>query len=306
MSVIVSGLVWQHSQHKEGTLVVLLALADSANDNGVCWPSIRHLAAKARMSERGVQYAIAKLMDSGELELLKRGGRHQGANTYRVQTNVLKRRGWTGDVEELSQQITDLKTQDLRVDVPVNTQSVDVNTQSDACQYEPGVVPYVKNRHIEPSTTKNTAAPAGAYRVGGVAVKQELWELTEKVFEEFNQQTGRELRILTSGGQMSVAAKTIYQRIKTYPDLTFEDHQRIIANAISSQWWGSGKANPGHVFGPKVFEINISRKPGQEQRHRWEEPTIGRSPEQRNEERTRDLLHVLSTNAPPVNWSKYE
>lgn len=47
-------------------LAVLLALADEANDDGAqCWPSIRTIAAKARMSDGGARLAIARLEAAG-------------------------------------------------------------------------------------------------------------------------------------------------------------------------------------------------------------------------------------------------
>ena len=40
-------------------LLVLLALADHARDDGVCWPSIRTIAAKARVEERSRRESFA-------------------------------------------------------------------------------------------------------------------------------------------------------------------------------------------------------------------------------------------------------
>lgn len=60
--------------------LLLLALADHANDEGVCWPSIDRLAQRARVSERQAQRLIGKLIDDGRLEADRRGGR--GRATY--------------------------------------------------------------------------------------------------------------------------------------------------------------------------------------------------------------------------------
>jgi hypothetical protein len=35
--------VWAHSQRKDGELLVMLALADFANDAGESWPSLKQL-----------------------------------------------------------------------------------------------------------------------------------------------------------------------------------------------------------------------------------------------------------------------
>lgn len=60
---------------------VLLALADSANDNGVCWPSISTIATKCGMSERSVQAHISALEKMGILTRDERSGR---STIYRI------------------------------------------------------------------------------------------------------------------------------------------------------------------------------------------------------------------------------
>lgn len=47
--------------------IVLLALADCANDEGLCWPSMRTLASKCSKSDRTVQAAIKSLVDTGHM-----------------------------------------------------------------------------------------------------------------------------------------------------------------------------------------------------------------------------------------------
>lgn len=47
--------------------IVLLALADCANDEGLCWPSMATLAAKCSKSDRTVQAAIKSLVARGHM-----------------------------------------------------------------------------------------------------------------------------------------------------------------------------------------------------------------------------------------------
>ena len=70
MSVKVSTKVWQCSRHKSGNLLVLLALADHADDEGKAWPGVRSLAWKARLSQRHIRRCLSELLVSGELEIL--------------------------------------------------------------------------------------------------------------------------------------------------------------------------------------------------------------------------------------------
>jgi hypothetical protein len=76
--------IWENSPHSGSTLLVLLALADHANDEGVCWPSIPRIAKRARISERQTVRALADLQASGELQVLERGGGKGKSNVYRV------------------------------------------------------------------------------------------------------------------------------------------------------------------------------------------------------------------------------
>ena len=66
MSVRVMTRVWELDL-TDSQKIVLLALADCANDEGHCWPSMRTLAAKCSKGERTVQGVIIKLCEAGHL-----------------------------------------------------------------------------------------------------------------------------------------------------------------------------------------------------------------------------------------------
>lgn len=75
--------VWEHSKHGGGTLLVLLALADYANDNGVCWPDVATLAVKARLTDRQVSNVLNDLIKDGDLAVVPGRGRGKHS-TYAV------------------------------------------------------------------------------------------------------------------------------------------------------------------------------------------------------------------------------
>lgn len=84
MSWQAASFVTEHSQHKGSYLLTLLMIANHAHADGTgAWPSIATLARETRMSERGVQYCIQKLRDSGELEVIADGG-PKGVNGYSI------------------------------------------------------------------------------------------------------------------------------------------------------------------------------------------------------------------------------
>jgi hypothetical protein len=65
--------------------LVLLALADCANDQGECYPSIPHLVGKCSLAERTVQESIAQLEAQGMIRREFRTGR---ATVYWVTPNA--------------------------------------------------------------------------------------------------------------------------------------------------------------------------------------------------------------------------
>jgi hypothetical protein len=89
MSVRVMALVWQYSRNRGGPLLVELAIADHAHDDGGgAYPSIAALAKKARISERQAQRSIALLVGSSELTVDRGAGPH-GANLYAINLEAL-------------------------------------------------------------------------------------------------------------------------------------------------------------------------------------------------------------------------
>jgi len=86
MSIRVMTSVWDDARTQaHGELLVLLALADWANDDGYCWPTVPALAAKARLSERAVQQILGRLIATGRIRRISGGGRGH-ASEYRVLT----------------------------------------------------------------------------------------------------------------------------------------------------------------------------------------------------------------------------
>lgn len=85
MAIDVMNRVWKQSKQKGSELLLLLGIADHCDDDGVCWPSIKKLAEKSRMSERQTQRNIDSLVETGELYVEKTVGRHN-SNRYFVMT----------------------------------------------------------------------------------------------------------------------------------------------------------------------------------------------------------------------------
>lgn len=72
MSIRIMSLAWQAKTATHTEKLVLLALADNANDSGECWPSISTIARKCSLSRQGVLNQIGRL-ESANLVRPSRG-----------------------------------------------------------------------------------------------------------------------------------------------------------------------------------------------------------------------------------------
>lgn len=89
MSVECTTAVWKDPACRRLTdskRILLLRLADYANDQGRAWPSVRRLAADLNRHERNVRKALAELRDAGEIVQIDTVGR--GVPVYEVQAAV--------------------------------------------------------------------------------------------------------------------------------------------------------------------------------------------------------------------------
>src|SRR5687767_11875054 len=83
MSIKLLDRGWRYSKARGGDLLVLLGIADFANDEGIAYPSIATLAAKARLTVRNTQRAIRRLVSLGELTIDEGRGPH-GTHIYKI------------------------------------------------------------------------------------------------------------------------------------------------------------------------------------------------------------------------------
>jgi hypothetical protein len=81
MSIEALNWAWEQPVVKAANKLVLLALADHANGDGECWPSMKRIADRSDISARHVSRAINELVDLGLVEKANRrrhGGQYRG------------------------------------------------------------------------------------------------------------------------------------------------------------------------------------------------------------------------------------
>jgi len=90
MSVRVASLVRKFGPQDHTDFIVLLALADHANDaGGDCWPSVNAIASEMRTSKRSVIRSLKTLATDGWIAVMKKSRDHKG-NAYQLIIEKLK------------------------------------------------------------------------------------------------------------------------------------------------------------------------------------------------------------------------
>lgn len=76
--------VWDHSPYTGAKRLLHLGLADHANDEGIAYPGIAHLAAKAACSQEWVRQGLQALEADGFIEVVEPGGGRSKRTVYRL------------------------------------------------------------------------------------------------------------------------------------------------------------------------------------------------------------------------------
>lgn len=97
MSIKVMTQVWANAQVNSTQLLVLLCLADYADESHTCFPSQETIAQRCRMSTRNVRDIISKLESLGLITKLSIGN---GYKSSRYRINVQNFTGWNGKKDE--------------------------------------------------------------------------------------------------------------------------------------------------------------------------------------------------------------
>jgi len=153
MSIRIMTAVWDAQRYKAGTLLVLLAMADYANDEDhTCHPSVGRLAQKSRLSRRQVQRIMERLKTDGVITPV---GEHPVRNgspivVYRIEADALTK----GDIDNSRGDMVS----------PLDAENVaNVTLKCDA-HVTPGVTPMshdpLEEPLVEPSETAVGTAPA--------------------------------------------------------------------------------------------------------------------------------------------------
>ncbi len=145
MSVKLTAKAWETNQ-KGNDLLVLLALCDFANDEGIAFPSLKTLCEKAKVSKATLSYILRAYEKIGVLKREKRK-RENGSDTstiYQILTLEIDEKEYKKAYQDI-RKYTAKKEKNSQCEHPLKDKIV--NTQNANC--EQGV--FTQCEHLEPS-----------------------------------------------------------------------------------------------------------------------------------------------------------
>lgn len=91
MSVKVLSKVWEYYPNGGSSLLVILALADWSDDNGLSFPSIAAVAKKTRLSDSQARRIVHHLINHGYVQVVgnKNGGAKGSSRRYKINIQLL-------------------------------------------------------------------------------------------------------------------------------------------------------------------------------------------------------------------------
>jgi Helix-turn-helix domain len=182
MSIRMMTAVWDGTPYEGGELLVLLALADWADDQGRCWPSVPSIAQKARMKERQV-YNILRKLRADEIIHCEPGGGRGHSTVYLI--DIAKIAGFKSQPKTLQPNAEKPCT-------PVHT--------NPAMECNPPRPPIRKNRHRTVNEPSNQSPTPFQERKGARAQDPAVVDIAELVCERCK---------FTSKGTLHAIAKVL-------------------------------------------------------------------------------------------------
>jgi Mn-dependent DtxR family transcriptional regulator len=187
MSVKRTSACWDNETTSGNDRLAMLALADHADDNGFCWPSIKTISEKIRCSERTTIRIIQRLEELGVVYIEHSIGRGHsnryivtpGLTTEQIAATLVSRLGKTKEeASAIAHKINTVTVTGFKKPIKGDSSAQKVTVATikgdTAMSPEPSVEPSVK-----PSNDRNDRPPADA--IGDGTVMDALRRVNEKL-----------------------------------------------------------------------------------------------------------------------------
>ena len=241
MSVRAMAWAWEQDL-AEGDKLLLMALADHADDEGKCWPGQESLGRKIGRSERTVRERLKRLESLG---MITRNPRYNGKG-HRSSDVILL---------HLAQ------PDSYRQNLPAAN-----STAGSLSSGEPSVVPVVN----EDKETVQVSTTSGVPKVSvdKLKVTKEEWDMAVAIIAAFNSGAGTKFSLLGTRGRPTEHLKRIIGRIRDYPEVTLEQHIETVKRNCETPWWEGRPTTVGVIYGPAAFPrcLATDRRPTQGRR----------------------------------------
>ena len=143
MSIRLQSAIWDSGAFEGRRLLILLALADFASDEGHCWPSVASLGKKARASDRWVQLTLREFESEGILLRMEEGGGRHKTNHYLLIVEGLKGVDFTVSPERVKR---------------VNSETERVNSETEKGEVSVHPIHHYRSIIIDPSERSHAKA----------------------------------------------------------------------------------------------------------------------------------------------------
>lgn len=217
MSIALMSDVWLYSKQEGTRLLLLLAIADFANDNGLAWPSIITLAQRTRQHRRTVERQIQEIEKTGELRVKRSTNK---PNLYEVVVAANRRSGNTPRGEAMSGQ--------SGVAMSPEPSRTTIKEISSVKLFEDDIEKTVEN-YAETLWRAYPAKIRGSKKAVFVAIKKAFSRLmSEHEFENRNLDLGAAMRLLYGAvTQYAEDVKTVAPKYRKWAQGWFNDSRYI-------------------------------------------------------------------------------
>lgn len=223
MSIKLMAQVWDEATRLDGSeLIVMLCLADHANDDGVCWPSTQRIADRCRVTKRHAIRLLARLERGGYIRTHKENGK---ATRYTLNVTgdiaMSPVQNVTGDIPAQTGDIQGIPTGDIQV----QTGDIQGATGDIAMSPEPSIEPSLYDPPVLRTTikTNGVADVFSCYETNIGPLTAYLSELIAQAVDDFG-------------------AVVVMDAIKTAT--TANVRKWAYVNGILERWRANGRSRP--------------------------------------------------------------
>jgi hypothetical protein len=175
MSITATSYVLNHRFGSSTRKLIMIGIADFANDSGEAWPSIDTLAQRAECSRRTVQESIRQLEKDGDLQIRPNAGQN-GCHRYRI---IFRK------TEPIYTPKNPSETDRAKSAPPQSFEQVqnsDAQTAKGGADHRPSSAPEPSRTVREPSrergkTTLSLDAEAFAEAMHGITTARDQWSI---------------------------------------------------------------------------------------------------------------------------------